>query len=142
MSEEDKVARLSKGIAEDVYQFLLSKECLATLSISGEEPKLNHTLDSENLADLVGTTVAYSAYSALPQKYKDVGLAGFDMSTDRLFFVNNCAKWCAQNSVANGPYAPQRSRCIVPLMNMPAFSSAFGCAAGTPMNPRKKCTFW
>ncbi|KAH7942691.1 hypothetical protein HPB51_028628 [Rhipicephalus microplus] len=75
-------------------------------------------------------------------KYKDVKLAGFDMSPDRLFFVSDCTKWCTQSATARSPYAPMRSRCIVPLMNMPEFSSVFGCAAGAPMNPVKKCTFW
>ncbi|KAH6933941.1 hypothetical protein HPB50_019133 [Hyalomma asiaticum] len=104
--------------------------------------ELNDYLDSENLADLVGTTIAYSAYASLPPKYKRVALAGYDMSTERLFFVNHCVKWCAQHSQLSNRYAPFRSRCIVPLMNMPEFSNAFGCAAGTPMNPRKKCKFW
>ncbi|KAH7950665.1 hypothetical protein HPB51_028301 [Rhipicephalus microplus] len=112
------------------------------LSVSTPKPKLSHLKDSENVADLVGTMLAYAAYSSLPQKYKDVKLAGFDMSPDRLFFVSDCTKWCTQSATARSPYAPMRSRCIVPLMNMPEFSSVFGCAAGAPMNPVKKCTFW
>ncbi|KAL1473333.1 hypothetical protein MTO96_003879 [Rhipicephalus appendiculatus] len=115
---------------------------LGMLSLSAQQPTLNHILDSEHLADLVGTVVAYAAYSSLPQKYKDVKLVGLNMSTDRLFFVSHCAKFCAKESVSQIPYAPFRSRCIVPLMNMPEFSSAFGCAEGTPMNPRRKCKFW
>ncbi|XP_075744559.1 membrane metallo-endopeptidase-like 1 [Rhipicephalus microplus] len=114
----------------------------SVLSLSGHHETLNDTVDSENLADLVGTMVAYAAYSSLPQKYKDVKLVNLDISTERLFFINHCVKWCAERTTLEKRYAPLRSRCIVPLMNMPEFSRAFGCAPGSPMNPREKCAFW
>ncbi|KAH7956435.1 hypothetical protein HPB52_009662 [Rhipicephalus sanguineus] len=112
------------------------------LHISVKEETLNETLDVENLADLVGTKIAYEAFSSLAPAYRDEILAGLDMSAEQLFFVNSCAKLCAQHAIPAKRYAPYRSRCIVPLMNMPEFSRAFDCAAGTPMNPREKCTFW
>ncbi|KAL3253460.1 hypothetical protein MRX96_054592 [Rhipicephalus microplus] len=115
---------------------------LGMLSLSGQHETLNDTVDSENLADLVGTMVAYAAYSSSPQKYKDVKLVNLDISTERLFFINHCVKWCAERTTLEKRYAPLRSRCIVPLMNMPEFSGAFGCAPGSPMNPREKCAFW
>ncbi|KAH7957417.1 hypothetical protein HPB52_018727 [Rhipicephalus sanguineus] len=102
----------------------------------------NDTVDSENLADLVGTTIAYAAFASLSEKYKSEKLVGFNMTSEQLFFVNHCVKWCAHLSKSTERYAPFRSRCIVPLMNMPEFSRAFGCSAGTRMNPREKCTFW
>ncbi|KAL1479049.1 hypothetical protein MTO96_034844 [Rhipicephalus appendiculatus] len=103
---------------------------------------LNDTVDSENLADFVGTRTAYDAFASLPEKYKSVKLADFNMTSEQLFFVSHCRKWCAQLSETTEPYAPFRSRCIVPLRNMPEFSRAFGCSAGTYMNPHQKCTFW
>ncbi|KAL1477541.1 hypothetical protein MTO96_035661 [Rhipicephalus appendiculatus] len=103
---------------------------------------LNDTVDSENLADLVGTRIAYTAFTTLSAQYVDETLAGLNMSAKQLFFINYCAKWCAQYSVPTERYAPFRSRCIVPLMNMPEFSWTFGCAAGAPMNPHDKCEFW
>ncbi|KAH7958815.1 hypothetical protein HPB49_005430 [Dermacentor silvarum] len=99
-------------------------------------------MDSENLADWVGTITAYAAFAALSPSESNVTLAGLDMSAERLFYVNHCVTWCHQYSTLTGNYAPYRSRCIVPLMNMPEFSRAFGCAPGEPMNPRNKCTFW
>ncbi|KAH6933932.1 hypothetical protein HPB50_019124 [Hyalomma asiaticum] len=115
---------------------------LGMLSLNGDQDMLNATLDSENLADLVGTRLAYAAYSSLPKRYKDVKLAGFDMSTDRLFFVNHCVKWCNRATEAAEGYSTARARCIVPLMNMDEFSRVYECSAGAPMNPRKKCEFW
>ncbi|KAL1421516.1 hypothetical protein MTO96_023078 [Rhipicephalus appendiculatus] len=104
--------------------------------------EVDDTKDSENVCDLVGTAVAYAAYSSLPDKFKIETLSGLNASSEQLFFISHCLTLCAQLSRPARRYAPFRSRCIVPLMNMPEFSSAFGCAAGTPMNPRNKCKFW
>ncbi|KAH8039363.1 hypothetical protein HPB51_005693 [Rhipicephalus microplus] len=113
-----------------------------TLSLSRQQDTLDDVTDSENLCDLVGTMVAYAAYSSLPENFKSETLAGLNASSEQLFFISHCLKWCAQLSKPPRRYAPFRSRCIVPLMNMPEFSSAFNCAPGSPMNPQNKCTFW
>ncbi|KAH7956173.1 hypothetical protein HPB52_006654 [Rhipicephalus sanguineus] len=115
---------------------------LGMLSLSRRQEALDDTLDSENLADLVGTSVAYKAFTSLVPEDVGYTLPGLDMSAEQLFFVMNCAKWCSQYSVPGKRYAPFRSRCIVPLMNMDEFASAFRCALGTPMNPPGKCFFW
>lgn len=114
---------------------------LLQLTAGGQEA-LNNTLDSENLADFVGTKLAYAAYDSLPEEDKSVKLAGFIASSDQLFFMNYCVGWCARYASLPKRYSPYRSRCIVPLMNMPEFARAFGCDAGTPMNPDNRCTFW
>ncbi|KAH6933918.1 hypothetical protein HPB50_018840 [Hyalomma asiaticum] len=103
---------------------------------------LNDKIDSENLADLVGVRAAYTAYSGLPQHDRDITLAGLNISAERLFFIGHCIKTCAQHGQLEPHYAPYRSRCTVPLKNMPEFSRAFGCTARQPMNPRTKCTLW
>ncbi|KAH7958819.1 hypothetical protein HPB49_005434 [Dermacentor silvarum] len=115
---------------------------LGTLLVKARQEVLNGTLDSENLADFVGTMTAYAAFASLSSTRNNVTLAGLDMSPERLFFVNSCVKLCSQYGTLPALYASHRSRCIVPLMNMPEFSKAYGCAAGAPMNPRDKCTFW
>ncbi|XP_054930461.1 neprilysin-1-like [Dermacentor andersoni] len=120
----------------------LRKQHRSVLLSRARQEVINDTADSENLADLVGTMTAYAAFTSLSPSQRNVTLAGLDMSAERLFFVNHCVKWCNKYSFSKAPYAPHRSRCIVPLMNMPEFSRAYGCAAGQPMNPQKKCTFW
>ncbi|KAL1467501.1 hypothetical protein MTO96_026021 [Rhipicephalus appendiculatus] len=122
--------------------FCLRSSHKSVLSLSRQQEELDDTTDSENLCDLVGTVVAHAAYSSLPEKYKSETLAGLNTSSEQLFFISRCLNLCAQLSRSGKAYAPYRSRCIVPLMNMPEFASAFGCAAGTPMNPRNKCKFW
>ncbi|KAL3236384.1 hypothetical protein MRX96_048248 [Rhipicephalus microplus] len=111
------------------------------LSLNGLHETLNDTVDSENLADLVGTMVAYATYSSLPPKTQ-VKVVNLDISTERLFFINHCVNWFAERTTLEERYAPLRSRCIVPLMNMPEISSVFDCTPGPPINPPEKCAFW
>ncbi|XP_054930325.1 neprilysin-1-like [Dermacentor andersoni] len=110
---------------------------------------LNETLDSENLADLGGTTMAYSAFRSLPPSKRDTTLPGVTMTANQLFFVGHCTTWCEKQTREPAPwlsgrdrYPPGRSRCIVPLMNMPEFSDAYHCTRGSYMNPSNKCKFW
>ncbi|KAH6933942.1 hypothetical protein HPB50_019134 [Hyalomma asiaticum] len=103
---------------------------------------LNDTVDSENLADFVGTLMAYSAFSSLPPSKRDVTLPGVGMTANQLFFVSHCTLWCEGQKTTSMRYAPGRSRCIVPLMNMPEFSEAFRCKEDSYMNPPNKCYFW
>ncbi|XP_075746279.1 membrane metallo-endopeptidase-like 1 isoform X3 [Rhipicephalus microplus] len=103
---------------------------------------LDDIVDSENIADFVGTRTAYEAFASLPEKYKSVKLVGFNMTSDQLFFINHCVKWCAEHDIIGKLYERFRSRCIVPLRNMPEFSEAFGCSEETRMNPPRKCNFW
>ncbi|KAL1455810.1 hypothetical protein MTO96_043603 [Rhipicephalus appendiculatus] len=112
------------------------------MSLSGQEETLSEEVDGENLADLVGTKMAYDAFEYLLSEQRDQNLAGINMSVQQLFFFNHCVKWCSEDSSKEPPNVPPRARCIVPLMNMREFSSAYGCAARTPMNPPEKCTFW
>ncbi|KAH7934555.1 hypothetical protein HPB51_029079 [Rhipicephalus microplus] len=112
------------------------------LSSVSQREVSNDGLDSENLADLEGIKLAFAAYDSLPEKDKRVKLAGFIASSDQLFFMNYCVGWCSKHASPGKHQAPYRSRCIVPLKNMPEFSQAFGCDAGTPMNPDEKCAFW
>ncbi|XP_037270565.2 neprilysin-11 [Rhipicephalus microplus] len=60
------------------------------------------------------------------------GLDDFD--DDQIFFLSYCLTTCAVNSTGEA--------CNVPLRQMDKFASAFQCEVDTPMNPRKKCTFF
>ncbi|KAH7959371.1 hypothetical protein HPB49_010623 [Dermacentor silvarum] len=114
----------------------------SVVKATARQEVVNDTLDSENLADFIGVRVAHAALQSLPQPQRSMTLAGLNITAERLFFINYCTQRCSEGSEPDDRYAPARSRCIVPLMNMPEFSSAFGCAAGEPMNPPDKCTFW
>jgi putative endopeptidase len=47
-----------------------------------------------------------------------------------------------QRRLAIDPYAPPKFRVYGALRNLRAFAEAFGCAAGTPMNPARTCSVW
>ncbi|KAL3234117.1 hypothetical protein MRX96_048404, partial [Rhipicephalus microplus] len=111
-------------------------------AIKARQAVINDTVDSENLADLVGSAFAHVAFSSLPPVERNAKLPGLNMTAEQLFFIAYCAKWCETQSVRSARYAAGRLRCIVPLMNMAEFSDAFRCAPKSPMNPTDKCAFW
>ncbi|XP_075744107.1 neprilysin-2-like [Rhipicephalus microplus] len=114
----------------------------AAAAIKARQAVINDTVDSENLADLVGSALAHVAFSSLPPVERNAKLPGLNMTAEQLFFIAYCAKWCETQSVRSARYAAGRLRCIVPLMNMAEFSDAFRCAPKSPMNPTDKCAFW
>ncbi|KAL1421100.1 hypothetical protein MTO96_023454 [Rhipicephalus appendiculatus] len=120
----------------------LRKSHKAAVAMKAREAVINDTVDSENLADLVGTALAHAAFAALPPVERNVRLPGLNLTAEHLFFIGNCAKWCEGQNMNSVRYAAGHFRCIVPLMNMAEFSAAFGCAPKTFMNPPKKCAFW
>ncbi|KAL1483287.1 hypothetical protein MTO96_012838, partial [Rhipicephalus appendiculatus] len=133
-SKRPEEVRLFKEFKEEYTKraLCLRHQHRSVLSASGYQEALNATADSENLADIVGTVTAYAAFDSLPLTYKHGTLAGIDMSPEQLFFINHCVKWCSERSTKPPNYAPFRSRCIVPLMNMPEFSTAFAARQGHP----------
>ncbi|XP_065289049.1 neprilysin-1-like [Dermacentor albipictus] len=135
------------GTEEFAAAYTSKTDCIrrsheSVANMTHPQEKLVDTMKSENLADFVGTMTAYKAYYLLPDHKRTMRLPGLDITAERLFFINSCVKLCEKKPTAAGRYASSASRCIVPLMNMPEFAAAFGCAIGTPMNPRVKCTFW
>ncbi|XP_037285675.2 neprilysin-1 [Rhipicephalus microplus] len=70
------------------------------------------------------------------------------LDMEQLFFVLYAVGLCDNPSrdawirKLNFGEIPGRLRVNIPLMNFPKFSTAFGCAAGMPMNPTRKCAIW
>ncbi|XP_065300080.1 neprilysin-1-like isoform X3 [Dermacentor albipictus] len=152
-SRYDENAKLRRWLSpESTEHYVNTTLCLRDIHVDvlrRSQEVLNDTIDSENLADLGGTTMAYSAFRSLPPSKRDTTLPGVTMTANQLFFVGYCTKWCEEQTTepppwlsGRRPYAPRRSRCIVPLMNMPEFSDAFNCKLGSYMNPPNKCNFW
>ncbi|XP_049520552.1 membrane metallo-endopeptidase-like 1 [Dermacentor silvarum] len=103
---------------------------------------LNDTADSENLADLGGTLMAFSAFDSLAPSKRDVVLPALNLTARQLFFVFQCSKWCYYHGGRTGRHASGRYRCVVPAMNMDEFSEAFRCKPGDHMYPENKCALW
>ncbi len=100
----------------------------------------------ENLADNGGIRLSYAAWSGLGD---DGRLPGLDLTPRQLFFVAYAQTWCTvatpqyeKLAATVDPHSTPRFRVNGPLSNLPAFAEAFGCAEGTPMNPRERCRVW
>ncbi|XP_037515027.1 neprilysin-1 [Rhipicephalus sanguineus] len=144
---DEKSMQREWGTPEFMKKYTERTLCLRESHRAAEAKKarqgvLNDTVDSENLADFVGTALAHAAFASLPSAERNLALPGLNLTAEHLFFIGSCAKLCARQNVNSERYAASRFRCNVPLMNMAEFSSAFGCAPESPMNPSKKCAFW
>jgi len=92
----------------------------------------------ENLADVVGVSVAYDALEkALAGKPK-TKIDGF--TPEQRFFLayaqarrGNSRDEALRLQIATDPHSPGRFRVNGPLANMPEFATAFGCKEGDPM---------
>ncbi|KAH6931595.1 hypothetical protein HPB50_025663 [Hyalomma asiaticum] len=100
------------------------------------------TADSENMADFAGVVSALTAYKGLLRESSKL-LAELRFNALQLFFISSCVKWCAANSsVSFANYASWRDRCVIPLKNMEAFATAFGCSDVSKMSQPRRCSFW
>ncbi|HEY5945385.1 MAG TPA: M13 family metallopeptidase [Kofleriaceae bacterium] len=102
----------------------------------------------EDIADLGGVKMAFKAYRSLRKDAQRVVVAdGF--TEDQQFFLGVAQAWCgkvrpaeAQRLLTVDPHAPVKFRIYGALRNLPEFSQAFQCAAGTPMHPAASCSVW
>ncbi|KAL7859938.1 hypothetical protein SRHO_G00150850 [Serrasalmus rhombeus] len=104
----------------------------------------------ENIADNGGVRQAYKAY----KKWREAEgvepyLPGLDLNNDQLFFLNFAQVWCgtyrpeyASQSIRTDSHSPLNYRVLGSLQNFDAFSEAFHCKPGSPMNPPVKCRVW
>ncbi len=100
----------------------------------------------ENLADNGGIRLSWKAWSGLGD---ETALPGLDLTPRQLFFVAYAQTWCTlatpeyeKLAATVDPHSTPRFRVNGPLANLPAFAEAFGCAEGTPMNPKERCRVW
>jgi predicted metalloendopeptidase len=105
----------------------------------------------ENIADNGGLREAFRAYlkyqDRIPNEQLLPGLAQY--TPEQLFFLGFAHMWCGNSTqgslkslVVNGVHSPSRFRVIGTLSNSKEFADAWGCPAGSPMNPHKKCILW
>lgn len=105
----------------------------------------------ENIADNGGLREALRAYhkfrSRIPGEQLLPGLSQY--SPEQLFFLGFAHMWCGNSTrgalksrVVDGVHSPSRFRVIGTLSNSKEFADAWGCPAGSPMNPDKKCVLW
>ncbi|XP_061893541.1 membrane metallo-endopeptidase-like 1 isoform X2 [Entelurus aequoreus] len=104
----------------------------------------------ENIADNGGVRQAFKAYLKWVEKEgEEPRLPGLDMDHKQLFFLNFAQVWCgayrpeyASQSIKTDSHSPLEYRVLGSLQNFEAFSEAFQCKKGSPMNPEQKCRVW
>jgi len=104
----------------------------------------------ENIADGGGLKIAFEAYETWVREHgEEYTLPDLDLTNEQLFFVGYAQKECHNSthqalvdSIKEDVHAPSMFRIIGTLSNTEAFSKAFKCKLGAPMNPEKKCHVW
>jgi len=109
----------------------------------------------ENIGDIGGVQEAYTAYQGWKKRHAAEAAAMAaaplvpGLTDDQLFFVAFSQVWCSlgtpeflRNQVTTDPHSPGPFRATVPLIDQPAFATAFSCPQGSKMNPKERCTVW
>jgi putative endopeptidase len=138
---------------EDMKNFKDRGDCIAKQFEAFEYEGLHENgklVEGESIADLGGLTISYAAFEkALAGKPAPALVDGF--TTEQRFFLGFAQIWA-------GNYRPEFARLMIktnehplgqfrtngPLSNMPAFSKAFSCGAGSPMvrSDAVRCRIW
>jgi putative endopeptidase len=116
-----------------------------------DDLKLNGKLTlGENIADLGGLKLAFSAYQASRAgKPAEEPVAGF--TPEQAFYISYAQSWCtairpefARLLAQTDEHSAPRWRVNGPLSNLPEFQKAFACPAGSPMvrSGEKRCEVW
>ncbi|KAL1484944.1 hypothetical protein MTO96_032270 [Rhipicephalus appendiculatus] len=95
---------------------------------------------SASFPEIPALEVAYSAYrrsfsdggDKVPQ-----GIPG-GLSSDQVFFMTMCYMTCS----LPGAVGPHTVDCNKAVRSSEAFAKTFRCPSGSPMNPKKRCTFF
>lgn len=101
----------------------------------------------ENIADIDGIKVAYTAYKFATQVFGDDPPVP-DMLTytqDQLFFLTTARTWCSRGwkeNLLDDVHTPDKPRVDVMMRNVPVFARAYKCTVGSEYAPMKICSMW
>ncbi|MFS8065870.1 MAG: M13 family metallopeptidase [Byssovorax sp.] len=138
----DATGKLFKEQTKCVVDQYSAYEAVPGVHLNGE------LTAGENIADIGGIALAYSAYRNVRKDAKDRFSAG-GYTEDQLFFLSFGQTWCQkvrpevlEMMARTNPHSPARFRVNGVLVNTPQFAEAFSCKPGTPMRPAKTCSVW
>jgi putative endopeptidase len=101
----------------------------------------------ENIGDLGGLNIAYTALQDALKKHPQGKIDGF--TPEQRFFLGWAQVWAAKstpqaerNQALTDPHAAARWRVDGPLSNMSQFAQAWGCKQGDKMVREKSCVIW
>ena len=111
----------------------LTAEPVRTKNLVRGSEKVNGSLvKDESLADLAGLELALEAYAKANPGAKPADQQSFFRAWSRLWGQQLAANAATERLTAD-IHAPGLLRSNVPLSNLPAFGTAYGCKAGQPM---------
>jgi predicted metalloendopeptidase len=112
--------------------------------------KLNGELTSgENIADIGGVKLGLAALAAWQKARPGERRTVKGFTDEQLFFLAYAQGWCSKETpefletlARTNPHSPPRWRVNGPMADTEAFTKAYQCKAGTPMNSGKTCAVW
>jgi putative endopeptidase len=94
--------------------------------------------NGENIADIGGVNIAYDAFKLTPEGKDSIKIDGY--TPDQRFFISFAQAWRSKEKdelvrqlINTDPHSPPKFRVIGPLMNCPAFYTAFDVKPGDQM---------
>jgi endothelin-converting enzyme/putative endopeptidase len=105
----------------------------------------------ENIADLGGLKLSYTAFKATLAAKGGPKDATGRFTPEQQFFLGYAQAWCGNMRnemmrllVTTNAHAPPRFRVVGPLSNLPEFAQAFACKEGSAMvrPAAKRCEVW
>ncbi|XP_025083321.1 endothelin-converting enzyme homolog isoform X1 [Pomacea canaliculata] len=136
-----------------VKRFQERTQCMADqysqYTLGGENIRGKQTL-GENIADNGGLKCAFHAYEDwLSKNGEEQMLPAVNLTHRQIFFLGFAQVWCSSSTkeanhlqIVKDPHSPAKFRVIGTLSNSKDFAEHWNCAAGSSMNPVKKCEVW
>ncbi|XP_064469981.1 neprilysin-2-like [Ornithodoros turicata] len=138
-------------------KFLTRAWCIQSAFVQGAKVYAKDNFDNslfleENVADGAVLRPLHSIFLKFTHREEEGNIPGQmpGLTRDKLFFINYASTFCEpahdavyiRNQFRYKTLAPASLRVNGPLKRFDKFSEAFGCASGSPMNPKHSCTFW
>lgn len=150
--EPARKARAADLKAESLKEFEEKKSCLVSQYSSycykGNKCVSGERTVAENMADIDGIKVAYTAYRVVTQVLgSDPPIPGMiHYTNDQMFFLAFARNWCSKEEVTwsrlEDEHTPDKARVELGLGNVDLFSKAFKCTDGSKYSPASRCSLW
>lgn len=144
---------------ETLYRYAQIQSCFTEQYKAIVDRKLHLRLTSSGNVDIniADNAIPEVLLEAFHQTVEDLDLeensfviSGLERFTlKQIFYISYAMGFCEdvrdellKKQILHGTTSPAKYRVNMPFSNLPAFSEAFSCAAGAPMNRTSRCSLW